>query len=94
MKHNLFDSMRSMKNKKTQVNDGLTKNIYKKFWDKLNTQLKVLIVLSTVKFTYSTKTDCIQAHLDERMWQTLHTELETNLIVKFWHKSLKLFQTY
>lgn len=67
MKYNVFDSMRSMKNDKTQVNDWLTKNIYKKFWDKLNTQLKVLIALSTVKFTYFTKADCIQAHLDERM---------------------------
>lgn len=67
MKYNVFDSMRSMKNDKTQVNDWLTKNIYKKFWDKLNTQLKVLIALSTVKFTYFTKADCIQAHLDKRM---------------------------
>ena len=35
----LFDSMKSMKNKKTPCNDGLTKEFYETFWDELKTPL-------------------------------------------------------
>ena len=35
----LFDSMKSMKNKKTPCNYGLTKEFYETFWDELKTPL-------------------------------------------------------
>ena len=46
----LFDSMKSMKNKKTPCNDGLTKEFYETFWDELKAPL-----MKSINQTFHTK---------------------------------------
>ena len=51
VKLDLFDSMKSMKNKKTPGNKGLTRIFYETFWDELKTP-----IMESVNQDFHTKT--------------------------------------
>ena len=51
VKLDLFDSMKSMKNKKTPGNNGLTRIFYETFWDELK-----IPIMESVNQDFHTKT--------------------------------------
>ena len=56
--------MQGMKNTKTFGNDGLTKEVYKTFWNEVKTPFmeSVYKAFHTKTLKYFTKTSCHQAH--------------------------------
>ena len=82
----LFDSMKSMKNNKTPGNDGLTKEFYETFWDKL----KTLFMKSMNQAFHTRILSILQRQagiklIEKKDW--LHKKLEINFFVNCWHKN-------
>ena len=95
----LFDSMKSMKNKKTPGNGGLTKGFYEIFWIENSSYWKFKSRFPYENLKYFTKTSCHKAYWKKKTglnltWKTgdqVHCWMLTQKIyLKRFQKNWKL----